>query len=192
MARPKNKTNPAVARRRAPGAGADRPAGRARAYLAAGALAAALVVVGIGALIAWNVVHRPLTTAPNTSELVALDSRLTTIQDRIRPIAAAFTSEPATGVIDVGSYREKIAAVRELVDSTNGLSVTDPDALEVRDLIITGGSQVLDGMDAALDALQSNDASATVAASAAVDDGLSTLQDARDKLDALLGKTSGA
>jgi len=173
-----------------PGTGPQRAAKRTRVLVAAALALAGVAVVALSGLLVYNALHRPLDSSPDRAELVALDERLTAIQNGIKPIATAFTSEPATGVIDVGSYRSRIAAVRDLVDSTNGLSVTSPDALEVRDLIITGGSQVLDGMDAALDALQSDEASATGQATAAVDDGLATLQDARDKLDALLGKKS--
>jgi hypothetical protein len=145
-----------------------------------------VVLVGLGGWLAWTALDRPLAQTPDRAELVALDQRLTNIDNQIKPIAAAFTSEPATGLIDVSDYRARIASVRRYVDDTNGLSVTSPDAIEVRDLIITGGSEVLDGMSIALDALQSDEASATQPAAEQVDEGLATLQDARDKLDALL------
>lgn len=169
------------------------PALSRRNVLVAALAALALVgLVAIGAWIAFTALDRPLSTAPDRAELVALDERLSKIQNTIKPIAASFAAEPDTGLIDVGSYRTRILAARDLVDSTNGLTVTSPQAIEVRDLIITGGSQVLSGMSAALDALQADEASATAAASGQVDEGLAALQDARDKLDALLGKKSGA
>jgi hypothetical protein len=160
-------------------------------------LAIALATVGMVVVVAaaswsvWALLNRPLVVTPDRTELAALDARLTTIEGAIAPIATSFTSEPATGPIDVGSYRARIAAAQRIVDSTNDLSVSTPDSIEVRDLIITGGSQVLAGLNSALDALQSDEASATQPAAAQVDEGLATLKDARDKLDALLGKKSG-
>jgi len=156
------------------------------------AAALLLAVVGLGAWIARGAMDRPLTASPDRAELVALDDRLTAVQGAIQPIAASFGAEPDTGLIDVGAYRTKIADAQRLVDSTNDLAVSGPEALEVRDLIITGGSQVLAAMDAALDALVADEASATTPALSQIDEGLTALQDARDKLDALLGKKSGA
>lgn len=124
------------------------------------------------------------------AELTELDARLTKVRGALDPIARAFTSEPATGLIDVGSYRDRIGEARRVVDDVNGLEVTDPDALRVRDLIVTGGSEVLAGMDAALDALGSDDASATEPAGAQVDEGLAKLKEASDLLDSLLGRSS--
>ena len=162
-----------------------------RGFAVAIAVAGMVFVMAAAAWSVWALLNRPLAATPDRAELVALDDRLTAIQETITPIAEAFTSEPATGLINVGSYRARIVTARRLVDSTNELSVSTPDAIEVRDLIITGGSQVLEGLDAALDALQSDEPSATPPAAALVDDGLAALQDARDKLDALLGKKSG-
>ena len=68
--------------------------------------------------------------------------------------------------------------------------MTGADALQVRDQIVTGGSEVLAGLDMALDALVSNDESATTPAAVQVEDGLQQLQEARDTLDRLLGRTS--
>jgi hypothetical protein len=157
------------------------------------ALAAATLValLAVGGWIVWTALERPLPVASDRAELLALDERLTAVQGAIGPIAATFTSRPATGVIDVGSYRARIAEAGRLVDSTNGLTVSSPDAMEIRDLIITGGSQVLEGLSLALDALQADEASATIPAASEVDEGLAALQDARTKLDALLGKKSG-
>jgi hypothetical protein len=168
------------------------PAGvlRRRVLLAVLAVAGLAAILALSSWLAWTALNRPLPVTSDRSELVALDERLQAIESTIQPIATAFTSEPATGLINVGSYRSRIASVRRYVDDTNGLSVTASETIEIRDLIITGGSEVLDGMDAALDALQSDDASATTPALTQVEDGMTTLQDARDKLDALLGKKS--
>jgi hypothetical protein len=159
-------------------------------------LLVAIAVIVVAALVAatgwfvWSALNRPLATANDTGELLALSARLTAIEDTITPIAQTFTSRPATGLIDVSAYRARIAQAQKLVDSTNDLTVTGASAIEVRDLIITGGSQVLEGFTMALDALQSNDASATDPAATEVDAGLASLQDARNKLDGLLGKKS--
>jgi hypothetical protein len=171
-----------------PGPRAGRPN---RALVGVVAAAVLLAAIALGAWLARSALDRPLAASPDSAELVALDDRLTAIQAGIRPIASAFNAEPDTGLIDVGAYRARIATTRRLVDSTNDLTVSGPEALEVRDLIITGGSQVLSAMDAALDALVSDEASATVPALAQIDEGLTALQDARDKLDALLGKKIG-
>jgi hypothetical protein len=175
-----------VARPEEPAAGPSR-----RPLMIALAAAALVALMGIGGWLVWTALERPLPVASDRAEILALDERLTAVQGAIGPIAATFTSRPATGVIDVGSYRARIAAAGRLVDSTNGLTVSSPDATEIRDLIITGGSQVLEGLSLALDALQSNDASATTPAASEVDEGLAALQDARTKLDTLLGKKSG-
>jgi hypothetical protein len=76
------------------------------------------------------------------------------------------------------------------VDEVNGIPVIDPEALQVRDLIVTGGSQVLTGLDLALDAAESDDASATQPAALEVEAGMQSLKEARDLLDTLTGRTS--
>lgn len=159
-------------------------------------LTASLIVLGLmialGGWLIYGAMNRTLTTPADPSELAALDARLVEIQDDARPIATAFSAEPATGTIDIDSYRTRVAALRRLVDSTNDLTATSPDALEVRDLILTGGSQVAAGMSAALDAAQADEPSATVPAATKVDEGLANLEAARAKLDLLLGRLKPA
>jgi hypothetical protein len=155
-------------------------------------LTASLIVVGLlaalGSWLLYGAVTRTLTTPADPAELTALDTRLTEIRDAARPIAAAFAAEPASGTVDIGAYRTRVEALRHLVDSTSDLSATSPDALEVRDLILTGGAQVAAGMEAALDAAASDEASATGAAAIRVDEGLANLDEARTRLDLLLGR----
>jgi HAMP domain-containing protein len=153
----------------------------------------ALVTLGVIILaallwLAYAAVTRPLASTADTAELVALDTQLTRIQAGIRPIADAFTSQSASEPIDVTAYRAKVAALRTLVDSTNDLAATSPDTLELRDLVLTGGSQIVNGMDQALDALTSDDATATQPAASRIEEGLGNLQDARTTLDRLLGR----
>jgi hypothetical protein len=156
---------------------------------------ALLLITALTALTAagvWWITTRlatPTLTAAH-DELTSLDAKLTEVRGAITPIAREFTAESATGTLDVAVYRERIDAARRVVDGVNGMDVSDPDAQEVRDLIVTGGSDVVAGMNAALDALASDDPSATVPAAAQVDDGLSILQQARDRLDLLLGTSS--
>lgn len=160
------------------------------------ALTAALVVLGLllalGGWLVYGAMNRTLTTPADPSELAVLDTRLVAIQDAARPIATAFAAESATGTIDIDSYRARVIALRRLVDSTSDLPATSPDALEVRDLILTGGSQVAAGMVDALDAAAADEASAAVPAEAKVDEGLANLAAARAKLDLLLGKIKPA
>ena len=155
------------------------------------ALTAAIIVLGLllalGSWLLYGALNRPLSTPADTSELTALDAQLATIQRTAVPIAAAFATESATAAIDIESYRDQVAALRTLVDSTNDLAATSPDALEIRDLILTGGAQVVAGMEMALDAAAANVPSATAAASQ-MDEGLSNLDAARAKLDLLLGR----
>lgn len=149
-------------------------------------LAVAAVVV-LGGLAVWGFLSRPLSSAPARSELTALRARLGEVRAAIAPIAVSFTSVEESAAVDVSDYRTRIGAARELVDSTNGMPASSPDAEEVRDLIVTGGSQVLDGFDGALNALESNDASAAAAPASLVDEGIATLQQAQDTIDRLLG-----
>lgn len=183
----KNNDKPASAAVRGQAAGGTRRGGP-RAPLLTASLIAATLLVAFGAWLVYSAVNRPLGTPADPAELSALDARLTAIENAARPIAAAFASESPTAAIDVTDYRDRVVALRKLVDSTNDLAASSPDALEIRDLILTGGSEIGDGMNAALDALVSDEASATTAAAAQVDDGLSNLDAARAKLDLLLGR----
>jgi len=168
------------------------PAGpdRRRALLISLAAVVVLTAVAAGAwwLTTLRTVNAPATA--QSAELTALDGRLKAVRAAITPIASSFATESAGAAINVASFRDRIAAARRLVDEVNGLDVTDPDALQVRDLIVTGGSEVLAGLDMALDALVSNDATATTPAAVQVEEGLQQLQEARDTLDRLLGRTS--
>lgn len=150
-------------------------------------VAVALIGSALGAWLVWSVLDRPLSSTPDREEIAALDSRLKEIRSGIGPIAISFSAETTSDVIDVADYRIRVRAVRSLVDSTNGMAASSPEALEIRDLIVTGGAQVLDGFDGALDALASNDASAATSPASLVDEGIAALQDAQDKIDALLG-----
>jgi hypothetical protein len=163
---------------------------RSQLVIAALTLLVLLVVAGV-----WFVLQsftRPVAETPDRAELVALETQLERIQADIQPIATALASATATGAggaIDVGAYRERVAALRDVVDSTNDLSATTTAALEIRDLVLTGGSQVVAGMNQALDALASDEASATTQAAVRVEDGIANLEDAHAKLLALLGTT---
>ena len=163
---------------------------RRRALLISLTAVAVLTALVGGVWWLTTVFAAPPTDTTQNAELTALDGRLKAVRAAITPIASSFATESASGAINVAAFRERIAAARRLVDDVNGLEVTDPDALQVRDLIVTGGSEVLAGLDLALDALASNDASATTPAAVEVEEGLQQLQEARDTLDRLLGRTS--
>ena len=159
---------------------------RTRVLSAVITLVALLLVAGVW--FAWVAFTRPLVAAPDTSELRAIDAHLARIENSIRPIAAAFTSQSATSPIDLEDYAGRVDALRALVDSTNDLSASTPDTLEIRDLVLTGGSQIANGMTAALTALRSDDASAAVPAATHIEEGLANLADARQKIDTALGR----
>jgi hypothetical protein len=156
-------------------------------------LAVAAVVVGlsVGVWLVSSALSRGGPSRANRAEVSALEVRLTAIRDAVQPIAMSFTAATAPTFIDVGEYRTRIEEVRELVDSTNGLAASSEAALEIRDLIVTGGAQVVDGLDGALDALQSNDASATEAPDALVAEGIGSLQEAQARINEVLGRTTG-
>jgi hypothetical protein len=161
------------------------------------ALYGVLVVVAVGVLVAagliyWSFLTRSTPATADIQELEALRSKLTAVRGALEPIAIAFTSETPTAPIDVNSYRDRIAAAQKVVTSVNDVTVTSPDALEVRDNIITGGTQVLDGMSAALDALASDNTTAADEAGTQVEVGLTTLDDAKTRLDELLGTPSSS
>jgi hypothetical protein len=167
-------------------AGADRRRAVAISLIAVAVLTA--LAVGAWWFATLGTGHTP--AAAQSAQLTALDGRLKKVRAAILPIASDFTSESANGAINVAAFRDRIAAAQRLVDDVNGLEVTDADALQIRDLIVTGGSDVLEGLDLALDALVSDEASATTPAAVQVEDGLQQLQEARDMLDRLLGRTS--
>jgi hypothetical protein len=167
------------------GAG-DRPRGQTLSVV----LTLLALFVVAGAWFAYDALNRPLAVEADRSELLAVEAQLERISGEVRPIAAALTSQTATGVagvIDVRAYRQGIESLRHLVDATNDIAATSPEALEIRDIVLTGGSQIVTGMTQALDALAADESSATVAAGAQVEEGLANLESARTKLDILLG-----
>lgn len=166
------------------------PGGFARSQLAIAALTLLVLIAAAGVWFAFQSFTRPVAETPDRVGLVALETQLERIQADIQPIATALASATATsagGAIDVTAYRERVAALRDVVDSTNDLSATTTAALEIRDLVLTGGSQVVAGMNQALDALASDEASATTQAAVRVEEGIANLEDAHAKLQALLG-----
>ena len=169
-----------------PPAGPDRP----RALLISLVAVVVLTALAVGVWWVTTLFASPRPDTRQTAELTALDGRLKAVRAAITPIASSFATESAGAAINVAAFRDRIAAARRLVDEVNGLEVTGADALQVRDQIVTGGSEVLAGLDMALDALVSNDATATTPAAVQVEEGLQQLQEARDTLDRLLGRTS--
>jgi len=166
--------------------------GRRRTWLVVGLAISGVVLLALAGWSVWSFLGRASLPGTDLEELRALDAKLTRIEDTLRPIAVSFTSQPETAPIDVTSYRDKIANARKVVESVNDLPTTSATALEIRDTILTGGTQVLDGMSSALDALASDDASATEGASAQVEEGLTQLDEARTRLRELLGTPSDA
>jgi len=163
-----------------------------RSRLVSALVTLAVLVLLAGAWLVYVVLTRPLASTPDMAEMRALDARLTAIENEMRPIAAAFTSESSTAPIDVDAYAGRIAHLRDLIDSTNDLAASTPDALEVRDLILTGGAQVAEGMNAALDALVSDNATAATPAASRLEEGLANLAEARRRLDMVLGRLQPA
>lgn len=165
-------------------------AGMRRTWIVAGVAVAVAAVLAASGFAIWGFLGRTSQPAVDRSELEALDARLAEIDATLTPIARSFTSIPETAPIDLQDYRARIASARKLVGSVNDLPTTSSEALEIRDQILTGASQVLDGMSTALDALAADDASATAGAAAQVDEGMSALDDARSRLEQLLGTRS--
>ena len=171
------------------------PAEGPRAPVLAAVIIVAVLLLAAGGWFAYTSLTTPVATGADRTELVAIDTQLTAIQDRIRPIASALTAQTETstpGVIDVATYRADVGRVRDLVDATNDLAATSGDALEIRDLILTGGSQVVAGMQRTLDGMSADDADAITAAAAHVEEGLGNLQAARRRLDVALGRIAGS
>lgn len=153
-------------------------------------LAVIAVVIGLvaGVWVTLSALNKGGPAKANRGEISALEARLTEIRDGVQPIAVSFTSAATPKYIDVESYRTRIALVRDLVDSTNGLPASSEPAREIRDLIVTGGAQVVDGLDGALDALQSNDASGTTEPDQLVAEGIGSLQEAQARINEVLGR----
>lgn len=163
---------------------ARRPAIRIAALAAAAALA---VLAGLGL---WSAFDRIAVPEADPVQLEALRAKLVEVRGTIEPIAVAFTSQPDTAAIDVTDYRSRIARARLVVESVNDLQATSAEALDIRDSILTGGTQVLDGMDIALDALVADEAGAAADAATQVEEGLTLLEDAKAHLDEMLGRRS--
>jgi len=162
-----------------------------RAPVLTAVIIVAILLAIAGGWFAYSSLTKSDVPEPDRAELAAIDAHLTAIQDQIRPIASALASQTATttpGVIDVSAYRADVIRVRDLVDSTNDLAATSSEALEIRDLVLTGGSQVVTGMQETLDALGADNAEAITAAAVHVEEGLGNLQTARRRLDVLLGR----
>ena len=158
-------------------------------------IAALLAAVAVFALAAWGTtawLNRSLPAGADRAELVALRTKLIAVRGAVDPIARSFTSEPPTAPVEVSAYEKRVAAAQKVVESVNDVEVSSSDALEVRDLILTGGSDVVAGMQAALQALKDNDSAAAESASGQVADGLTQLDQAQQRLDELLGTTASA
>ena len=155
--------------------------------LRAGALVTALALVALAGWAAWAFLNRPLAAASDRPELVALRSKLLQVQSAIRPIAVSFTSRPATEPLDLAAYERRINVANRTVESVNSIPLTSTRALEIRDSVLNGGSDVLAGFQQALDAMKSDDATAADAAGQLVDQGLTELDSAQQQLDRLLG-----
>jgi hypothetical protein len=168
----------------------EQPSGPRAPVLTAAIILGAMLLIG-GVWFAYHSFTSPLPIEADRTQLAAIDAQRVRIHDAIVPIATELTSVVATGasgVIDIDAYRARIAEARRIVDSTSDLAATSDEALLIRDLVLTGGSQVVVGMEEAIDALASDDANAVPAALAHVEEGLGNLEAARLKLDALLGR----
>ena len=174
----------------------DRPktpsGGGDRRVIRAVALLTTVAVLALAAWATWAFLNRPLAVVPERAELVALRSKLQQVQQSIRPIAVSFTSRSATEPLDLAAYERRIEAAQRTVESVNSLSVTSTSTLEIRDDILNGGSDVLAGFRQALDAMTSDDTTAADAAGQLVDQGVTELDAAKQKLGRLLGSSSGS
>lgn len=160
--------------------------------IAIAALFAASAVLAAAAWGTWALLSRPLSEPSDRVQLEALRTRLAAVKDAIEPIAHAFTSEPTGTPIEVTYYENRVTAASSVVESVNDVQVTSSTALEVRDLILTGGSDVVAGMQAAIEALKANDSSAADTASSKVEEGLAQLDEAQQRLDELIGVKQSA
>jgi hypothetical protein len=170
--------------------GGEPPSGPRAPVLTAAIIVGTLLLIA-GAWFAYHSFTKPLAVEVDRTQLAAIDAQRTRIHEAIVPIATELTSVVATGasgVIDIDAYRARIEKVRRIVDATSDLAATSDEALLIRDLVLTGGSQVVAGMEEAVDAIASDDASAVPAALSHVEEGLGNLEAARLKLDALLGR----
>jgi hypothetical protein len=149
------------------------------------ALVGFAVAIGILALGAWLAL--PGSDDPRVRDAADLARALAEVRAAIEPIARDYSSRPTTAPIDVGSFRERIETARAVVVAVNDIPVESREGLEVRDAILGGGAAVLDGLDAALDALLTDDAAAAELAGQQVGEGTDLLQQAEDALAASPG-----
>ena len=121
--------------------------------------------------------------AVDKRETLALKTRWQASYDAILPIAKDFAS--TTGpTLDSVAYRSRVAAARRVVDAISDVPLTLPGNRDLRDSTLSGASEVLDGMEALLQAASKNDTPAVDAAAGAIDQGTTTLKDAGAALDA--------
>jgi hypothetical protein len=121
--------------------------------------------------------------AVDKRETLALKKRWQASYDAIVPIAKDFTGT-TSGAIDVGAYTARIDRARTVVDAINGIPVTVADNIGIRDKMLSGASEVLDGMDSLLQAASKNDTPSVETAVIAIDEGSTTLKEAGAALDA--------
>lgn len=155
---------------------------RTRLLVAAISLAVLLGCAGT----AWWVI----TSASNSGdaavdkrETLELRQRWQASYDAIVPIAKDFTGT-TSGTIDVTAYTARIARARVIVDAINEVPVTLPANRDVRDSMLSGASEVLDGMDALLRSASVNDTAGVDTAVIAIDEGSTRLKEAGAALDA--------
>ncbi len=145
------------------------------------ALAVGLAAVAVGGL-AWTAMTRSQESSERT-EAQELRAALLRVKDTIEPIARDYASASPTAPIDVEAYRRRVDRARAVVIAVNDVAVVSGEGLQLRDDILTGGATVLEGMNGALDALQSDDASAAATAGGRVEEGMALLLAAEDSLD---------
>lgn len=121
--------------------------------------------------------------AVDKSETLALKKRWQASYDAIVPIAKDFTGT-TSGAIDVSAYTARIDRARTVVDSINDIPVTLTGNKDIRDKMLSGASEVLDGMDSLLQAASKNDTPSVETAVIAIDEGSTTLKEAGASLDA--------
>jgi ABC-type glycerol-3-phosphate transport system substrate-binding protein len=161
---------------------AARPDRRQRLVIAVAALAVLAACVA-GAWWAVVAVSSAGDVAVDRTETLALRQAWQASHDAILPIAKDFTATTA-GTIEVAAYSQRIAKARTIVDSINDVPVTVSDNGTIRDSMLSGASEVLDGMDALLAAASKNDTAGVDAAVTSIDEGSTALNEAGAALDA--------
>lgn len=145
---------------------------------------AALALIVLLALIALAGYFSVRSSSSNVdrAETLGLLAKIRAIHATIDPIARDYTSADQSAPIDVSAFRDRVDAARAAVVAVNGVNLSSAEGLKVRDEIATGGATVLEGFSMALDALQSDDATAAVTAGQRVDEGLAMLDSAQQEL----------